>query len=120
GPVQADAVLERDIVACHFWGERDDPERKAPPNDSDNNAHGGTFEKEQSNDMTPASSQSHAQCDLAAATAKPNEQQICDVTACDQQDGTDCDKQRNESRSQVACHVFRCADQNRRPSAVRS
>jgi len=64
-----------------LWGDCDDPERKAPPNDSGDNAYGGTFENEQSNDITPVSSQSHAQCDLAAATAKPNKQQICDVTA---------------------------------------
>src|ERR1051326_1275583 len=50
GPVQADAALDWHGVAGHFRNNVHDPERETQPNSSGDEAYGGAFQNEQSND----------------------------------------------------------------------
>ena len=99
--------FQREKIRRHFRNERDQLPREDRADQSGDRADEHTFENKQPHHAPARRAQRHAQRDLAPASAEPNEQQIRDVAARDEQDKAHRGEKRGETGAQICRHIFR-------------
>jgi hypothetical protein len=74
--------------------------------DSGEKTHEQTFKYEQPYDAGAGCANRHSQRDLTAASAEPNQQQICNIAAGDEQHESHRGEQRRKRGAQISAHIF--------------
>ncbi len=105
--VNACVGIERQKIRSHFRNQRDQLPRQRGTQDSGEKTHEQTLKYEQPDDARAGRANRHSQRDLTTAAAEPDQQQICNIAAGDEQDESHRGEQRRKRGAQISAHVLR-------------
>ena len=116
--MQSEIRFQRDVVASQLRSGRNNPGSEEQAKDAGDQAQDCAFENEETHQPAARGAERSPQRDLAPAGREPDEQQVGDIAARDEQNRGDRREQSEKGRAKISGHVFRRVHQCRRPAPI--